>query len=810
MPKPSAQPGKGTPGKVNDIIVGNGDGSANALPGDDTVIHVVGSAVTPASYKGSAGVDTLELQLTTEEWLTLAPVLQQELDDYLVFLAANTNPSGQANGRSFTFDSLDLQVKQFETVRLVVDGQELTPGDDPVDAVDDSFDTLNTDIISGSVLTNDSVPDLVADVSLVSGPSMGALTFHDDGSFDFDPEDDFDDLGAGEFRDVTFSYEVTDANGDSDIAVVTITVEGTNVPPVANDDEVITNEDTPVVISVLANDTDANDDDLNVASATDGANGTVSLNGDGTVTYTPDADFNGVDSFTYTVSDGNGGFDTATVDVVINPVNDAPTAGDTTVLLESGDSVQIDLAALGADIDGTVDPATVAVDDTGTLGAVSAASGGVVTYTAPTSGTGPLTDTFEFTLDDNDGATSNAGTVSVNVFDPGTATDSDSAVLDNGQTVSVDITTDAATIDDDSPLSIDITRSELDEQVINVSLVIDASGSVGRENYRQQLLALQSTAAELVDNFGGTGIEVNLQVVRFSTFSEERTYSLVTDDITGESYFLRESASGLRRIEDLTTPDPDDSTFVAQSVNLNESARLDIALSAAVASPDNAAIFPGWSRGWTDYTAALKQTEEFFDGTAGEENFMMFISDGRPLVSGQLVPGGVLDPAEWQPIITDLKTGPAEVQMDAIGFGGVVSDPVGQAALNFIDDDATAEFLTDASQLTSAISASPLFSAEVVDFDVFLSINGGAQTVVAGDGLDDVFLFDDSILTPNGANFEYDLASLTGLSATPGDTNVVTVRVRFDEDGDLSTTGDQRVLEASTTILAEDVSGLFV
>ncbi|MBT8169830.1 cadherin-like domain-containing protein [Falsiruegeria litorea] len=810
MPKPSAHPGKGTPGKVNDIIVADSDGSANALPGDDTVFHIVGSAVTPASYKGSAGVDTLELQLTTEEWLTLAPTLQQELDDYLVFLVANTNPSGQANGKSFTFDSLGLQVKQFEAVRIVVDGQELTPGDDPVDAVDDSFATLNTGIISGSVLTNDSVPDLVADVTLVSGPSMGALTFYDDGTFDFDPEDDFDDLGAGEFRDVAFSYEVTDSNGDSDIAVVAITVEGTNVPPVANDDSAITDEDTAVIISVLENDTDANDDALSISAKTDATNGSVAINGDGTVTYTPDADFNGVDSFTYTVSDGNGGFDTATVDVVINPVNDAPTAGDTTVLLESGDSVEIDLAALGADVDGTVDPSSVAVDDTGTLGAVSAASGGVVTYTAPDSGTGALTDTFEFRLDDNEGATSNAGTVSVNVFDTGTATGSDSAVLDNGQTVSLDISTDTSTIDDESPLSIDISRSDLDEQVINVSLVIDASGSVGRENYREQLIALQTTAAELADNFGGTGIEVNLQVVRFSTFSEERTYSLVTDDISGESFFLRESASALRRIEDFSTPDPDDSTFTSESVNLNESARLDTALSAAFASPDNASVFPGWIRGWTDYTAALKQTEEFFAGTAGEENFMMFISDGRPQVSGRLVPGGALDPNEWQPIVTGLKTGPEAVQMDAIGFGGVVSNPVGQVALNFIDDDATAEFLTDASQLTSAISASPLFSAEVVDFDVFLSINGGGQTVVAGDGLDDVLLFDDSILTSNGANFEYDLASLTGLSTTPGDTNDVTVRVRFDEDGDLSTTGDQRVLEASTTILAEDTSGLFV
>ncbi|MEI4235529.1 Ig-like domain-containing protein, partial [Roseovarius sp. D22-M7] len=101
-----------------------------------------------------------------------------------------------------------------------------------------------------------------------------------------------------------------------------------NDDPVASDDTASTNEDAGVAIDVLANDTDVDGDTLTVASLGAAANGSLVDNGDGTVSYTPDADFNGSDSFTYTVEDGNGGSDTATVSVTVGPVNDAPVAAD--------------------------------------------------------------------------------------------------------------------------------------------------------------------------------------------------------------------------------------------------------------------------------------------------------------------------------------------------------------------------------------------------------------------------------------------------------------------------------------------------
>jgi VCBS repeat-containing protein len=121
----------------------------------------------------------------------------------------------------------------------------------------------------------------------------------------------------------SFAYTVSDGNGGTSIATVNVTVNPVNDAPVANNDTATTNEDTPVSVNVVANDSDVEGDSLTVSGVTQGANGTVTF-ADGSVTYTPNANFNGSDSFTYTVSDGNGGTATAKVSVTVNPINDTP------------------------------------------------------------------------------------------------------------------------------------------------------------------------------------------------------------------------------------------------------------------------------------------------------------------------------------------------------------------------------------------------------------------------------------------------------------------------------------------------------
>jgi hypothetical protein len=112
--------------------------------------------------------------------------------------------------------------------------------------------------------------------------------------------------------------------------VGTLTVAGRNVTisqdaaAQANDDTATTDEDTPVDIDVLFNDSEPDGDTLTVTAVSDPANGTAAINPDKTVKYTPDLNYFGSDSFTYTIDDGHGGTDTATVNVTINAVNDAP------------------------------------------------------------------------------------------------------------------------------------------------------------------------------------------------------------------------------------------------------------------------------------------------------------------------------------------------------------------------------------------------------------------------------------------------------------------------------------------------------
>ena len=87
-----------------------------------------------------------------------------------------------------------------------------------------------------------------------------------------------------------------------------------------------TAEDTPVPVNVLANDSDADGDPLTVSAVTPGAHGGVAVVGGGIVIYSPDPDYHGADAFTYTIDDGHGGTDTATVSVTVTPVNDPPVA----------------------------------------------------------------------------------------------------------------------------------------------------------------------------------------------------------------------------------------------------------------------------------------------------------------------------------------------------------------------------------------------------------------------------------------------------------------------------------------------------
>ena len=111
--------------------------------------------------------------------------------------------------------------------------------------------------------------------------------------------------------DDTFTYTVTD--GDlTDTATVTVTVNPVDDLLQATDDNATVQEDTPVPINVLSND-DLGDVPTTITATTDGSNGTVAINAGTSVTYSPNPNFNGEDSITYTIRDFDGDTSTATV-----------------------------------------------------------------------------------------------------------------------------------------------------------------------------------------------------------------------------------------------------------------------------------------------------------------------------------------------------------------------------------------------------------------------------------------------------------------------------------------------------------------
>jgi VCBS repeat-containing protein len=188
-------------------------------------------------------------------------------------------------------------------------------------AIADSAKTDEGKALSGKVRAGDA--DHLDELKVVAvdfDPNhLGAtLAVNADGSYTYTPGKS---LAAGKKGQDFFTYTVADLAGKEATAKVTIEVTGVNDAPEAIDDlGISTNEDTSLTIAVqelLKNDTDIDGDALAIVEAFSTSGATVSLN-DGTIAYTPVADFAGTDHFTYRVSDGKGGFDTATVQVQVN------------------------------------------------------------------------------------------------------------------------------------------------------------------------------------------------------------------------------------------------------------------------------------------------------------------------------------------------------------------------------------------------------------------------------------------------------------------------------------------------------------
>ena len=220
-------------------------------------------------------------------------------------------------------------------------------------AADDNETTPEDTPLNGDVLLNDSDPDgdnLTVTLPALVSPTSGTLLLNSNGTYTYTPNVNFNGTD-------TFEYEVCDSANPSqcDQAVVTITVSDSNDVPIANDDNPIVNEDSVLSDNVLNNDSEPDGDTMtvNTIPVTAPTNGALTLNSDGSYTYTPDPDFFGADTFEYEVCDNYAppACDTALVTINVTGINDAPIAVPDTMYMFANSNLQDNIILNDSDIE---------------------------------------------------------------------------------------------------------------------------------------------------------------------------------------------------------------------------------------------------------------------------------------------------------------------------------------------------------------------------------------------------------------------------------------------------------------------------
>ena len=323
----------------NGTLVDNGDGTWNYTPAanDDTDVsfsytvtdgtdNVTGNATLDITPVNDAPTDLAPISIAIPEntdtsgGLTVATLTANDVDagDSLRYSIIDGGDSANFSiiGDQLVFNDgvLNFEAKPTYSVTvLVTDSQGATTQEvivlnvedlqeAPV-AADDNYQTAQATALTGDVLANDFDGDNdTLTTALTQAPSNAAsFTLNADGSFSYVPNAEF-------FGTDTFTYSISDGNGGTDSATVSITVTQVNNLPIAQSDtfEIVPGQTNSSVVSVLANDIDIDGNGLVAVLVGNPTNGSLTLGADGNFVYTPDAGFTGEDSFTYVANDGSG------------------------------------------------------------------------------------------------------------------------------------------------------------------------------------------------------------------------------------------------------------------------------------------------------------------------------------------------------------------------------------------------------------------------------------------------------------------------------------------------------------------------
>ena len=374
-----------------------------------------------------------------------------------VALLASINPSSSVDDRIKAIEdnvdkkstltdkmSTNGRVNSYKAVKALSD--DSNTNNSPV-ANDDNTETKYETKVTIDVLKNDTDKDGDSlTIKSVTNPEHGSAVINS-AKIDYTPEENFSGTD-------TFSYEISDNNGGTNSATVTVQVDKKeNSTPVANDDIATTNYNTAIIIDVLKNDTDADEDTLSIKSTTSPNNGTVSI-ANGKIKYSPNSTFSGTDSFEYTITDSNNAEAKAKVTVTVkeksNNENHSPVANSDKAETKYQTKILIDALKNDTDYDG----------DTLSLKSVSKPSNGVATikngkveYTPNKGFSGD--DKFTYTINDSKGAETNS-TIEVKV--------------DKKDNTAPEANDDKATTDYESSVLIDVLNNDTDIDGDNLTI----------------------------------------------------------------------------------------------------------------------------------------------------------------------------------------------------------------------------------------------------------------------------------------------------------------------------------------------------
>lgn len=447
----------------------------------------------------------------------------------------------------------------------------VTPVNDPPHATDDAATTGEELTVMFNVVTNDTDEDGTvnpASVDLdVSTIGIQNSNSNDDGSYSVNASGVVTFSPAPDFADVTtLQYTVNDNNGaTSNVATITVTVTAVNDPPEAHSDAATTPEEVATTVNVVANDTDedgsinASTVDLDTStpsiqnSRTITNVGTFTVSNVGIVTFTPNTDYAGPATISYTVNDNEGATsNAATIAITVTQVNDPPKAFDDAASTTEETQVTVNVVANDTDIDGTINPATVDLNTsspgiqgtaTTTAGSYSVNAAGVVTFTPATNITGPAT--LSYTVNDNSGATSAPATITIDVDE---VNDPPSAMPD------------AATTNEDVAVTVNVVANDT-----------DGDGSINAST-----VDLNTTMAGIQGNNSVTGGSFSVSNTGVVTFTPTLNYA--TSPVT-VSYTVNDNdgaTSNAATISITITPVNDAPEAVADAASGNEGATVTI------------------------------------------------------------------------------------------------------------------------------------------------------------------------------------------------------------------------------------------